>query len=40
MFTMLVIMAVLSTVITIPALRRYLPRAGIALTSVNRGSLV
>jgi len=33
MFTMLVIMAVLSTVITMPALRRYLPRAGIALQS-------
>jgi Kef-type K+ transport system membrane component KefB len=30
-FTMLVIMAIVSTVITIPALRRYLPRAGIAL---------
>jgi Kef-type K+ transport system membrane component KefB len=39
MFTMLVIMAVLSTVITVPALRRYLPRAGIALTSVNAGKL-
>jgi Kef-type K+ transport system membrane component KefB len=31
MFTILVIMAVLSTAITIPALRRYLPRAGIGL---------
>jgi Kef-type K+ transport system membrane component KefB len=31
MFTMLVIMAILSTLITVPALRRYLPRAGIAL---------
>jgi Kef-type K+ transport system membrane component KefB len=30
-FTMLVIMAIVSTVITVPALRRYLPRAGIAL---------
>jgi Kef-type K+ transport system membrane component KefB len=33
MFTILVIMAVLSTAITIPALRRYLPRAGIALAA-------
>jgi Kef-type K+ transport system membrane component KefB len=33
MFTMLVIMAIVSTVITIPALRRYLPRAGIALAA-------
>jgi Kef-type K+ transport system membrane component KefB len=32
MFTMLVIMAILSTLVTVPALRRYLPRAGIALT--------
>ena len=31
MFTMLVIMAIISTVITVPALRRYLPRAGIAV---------
>jgi Kef-type K+ transport system membrane component KefB len=29
MFTMLVIMAIISTVVTMPALRRYLPRAGI-----------
>jgi len=29
MFTMLVIMAIVSTVITTPALRRYLPRAGV-----------
>jgi Kef-type K+ transport system membrane component KefB len=33
MFTMLVIMAILSTLITVPALRRYLPRAGIALAA-------
>jgi Kef-type K+ transport system membrane component KefB len=31
MFTMLVIMAIVSTVITTPALRRYLPRAGLAV---------
>lgn len=31
MFTILVIMAALSNVLTVPALRRYLPRAGIAL---------
>jgi Kef-type K+ transport system membrane component KefB len=31
MFTMLVIMAVFSNVITMPALRRYLPRAGVPL---------
>jgi Kef-type K+ transport system membrane component KefB len=31
MFTILVIMAALSNVVTIPALRRYLPRAGVAL---------
>jgi hypothetical protein len=31
MFTMLVIMAIVSTLITVPALRHYLPRAGIAL---------
>jgi Kef-type K+ transport system membrane component KefB len=31
MFSMLVIMAIVSTVITVPVLRRYLPRAGIAL---------
>jgi Kef-type K+ transport system membrane component KefB len=31
MFTMLVIMAIVSTLITVPALRRYLPRAGIVL---------
>lgn len=31
MFTMLVIMALLSTVVTTPALRRYLPRAGIPM---------
>jgi Kef-type K+ transport system membrane component KefB len=30
LFTMLVIMAILSTIITTPALRRYLPRAGLA----------
>ena len=29
MFTMLVIMAIASTVVTTPALRHYLPRAGI-----------
>jgi len=33
MFTMLVLMAILSTVITTPALRRYLPRAGLAVRS-------
>ena len=31
MFTILVLMALVSTVITTPALRFYLPRAGIAL---------
>jgi hypothetical protein len=31
MFTILVLMAVVSTVITTPALRFFLPRAGIAL---------
>lgn len=31
MFTILVLMAIVSTVITTPALRFYLPRAGIAL---------
>lgn len=31
MFTMLVIMAIVATVITIPALRRYLPRAGLSI---------
>ena len=31
MFTMLVIMAILSTLVTVPALRHYLPRAGIVL---------
>jgi len=29
-FTMLVIMAIVSTVVTTPALRRYLPRAGLS----------
>ena len=33
MFTILVIMAIVSTVITTPALRFYLPRAGVALPS-------
>jgi Kef-type K+ transport system membrane component KefB len=37
MFTMLVLMAVFSTVITIPALRRYLPRAGIPFRDVTGG---
>jgi Kef-type K+ transport system membrane component KefB len=31
MFTMLVIMAIISTLVTTPALRHYLPRAGLAV---------
>jgi Kef-type K+ transport system membrane component KefB len=33
MFTMLVLMAVVSNILTMPALRRYLPRAGVAVTA-------
>jgi Kef-type K+ transport system membrane component KefB len=35
-FTMLVLMAILSTVITAPLLRRWLPRAGYALPEAAR----